>query len=93
MEKLSQTTSLIPGNGPQRQVVGSLGTPTWGTGVSTLGKLANALCVLINYNALGLLPARPRLSREQQIYALNLSREDRVCPKGGRGPAKEEVKG
>lgn len=91
MEKLSQTTNLIPGKGPRRQVVGSLGTPTWGTGVSILGKLADALRVLVNYNALGLLPAR--LRGGQQIYALKLSREAQVSPKGGRGNPRKKTQG
>lgn len=93
MEKLSQTTSLIPGKGPRRQVVCSLGTPTWGTGVSILGKLADALRVLVNYNALGLLLARPRLSGGQQIYALKLSRKAQASPKGGRGDPRKKTQG
>lgn len=56
-----------------------------------LGKLANGTHVLIiKYNALCLLPPRPRLCREQQMYATALSREDQVSNHGrgmslGRG--------
>lgn len=78
-----------PWQGPQHQVVSPLGTPTWDT---TLEKLANGIHALINYNALRLLPARTRLCREQQMYAMKLSREDQVSNHGGRDEPRKKTK-